>query len=149
MDSLLSAIRARPLSALAVSNSLLAAALLWSVSEGKPLKWVYKKLFQAVVAAVPSSIIAAEEAKMRVKIEQSVIGHSLDGEVNYAELPAAGESSSEPASVSRCRSPSGLAPHSLLSLLFLAPLQASQVTPSWRCCSATPSRTSQSGRMGW
>ena len=80
-------IRSHPLLALAASN---AAVAVYVASEGRPLRFLYKHLFRAALAAVPASIVAAEEAKLRDKIEHSVIGSSLDGEQRFTALPAEG-----------------------------------------------------------
>ena len=83
--------RARPLVTLAVSHAVVAGAYVWVASGGKPLRFLYKKLFQTLVAAVPSSVLEAENDKARAKIERSVIGKTIDGEQRFCELPEQGE----------------------------------------------------------
>jgi hypothetical protein len=84
-------VRAHPLAVLAVSHAITSGLYVWAVSEGKPVKWITKKIFQTVLAAVPASVVEGQQAKLRKDIEKSVIGHSLDGEVIYADLPEKGE----------------------------------------------------------
>ena len=40
---------------------------------------------------MPSSLIEAEEAKLKASIEHSVIGDSLVGELSFPALPSEGE----------------------------------------------------------
>ncbi len=84
-------VRAHPFAVLAASHAVTGAIYVWSVSDGKPGKWIVKKLFQAALSAVPASVVDAEQAKLRKNIQKSVIGHSLDGETLYNELPEKGE----------------------------------------------------------
>ena len=83
-------IRAHPFSALAVTNSVLAASLLWVASEGKPVKWITHKLFQAILAAVPRSVMGAQLIQLRADVEKSVLGKSLEGRRIMTTLPAEG-----------------------------------------------------------
>jgi hypothetical protein len=86
------AVTQRPVTALIVSHAITSAAFLYVVSEGKPVQYVSKKLFKALVAAVPASIIDGELSKVQKSIEESIIGHHLDGESILSELPEAGMS---------------------------------------------------------
>jgi len=83
-------VRQHPYLTLALTHSVTSCIYIYTISEGKPLKWITKKIFQAALAAVPSSIVENEQAKLRKDIEKGVIGHSLDGETLYQELPAEG-----------------------------------------------------------
>jgi hypothetical protein len=85
-------VRQHPYLTIALTHSVTSCIYIYSVSEGKPIKWITKKLFQAALAAVPASIVNNEQAKLRKDIEKGVIGHSLDDEVLYKELPAEGKS---------------------------------------------------------
>lgn len=100
------AVKQHPFAALAVTHAVTSAAFVWAISDGKPLKWIAKKVFQAAMSAVPSSIVDAEQAKLRKTIEKSVIGHSLDGEQLWTELPAEGKSACCPRGAPCPRGPS-------------------------------------------
>lgn len=84
------AVRERPGTAIAVTNALTAAFFVYIISEGKPVKYIKKKLFQAAMAAVPKSLVDKELGKIKCDIERDIIGHSLDGETLVQELPANG-----------------------------------------------------------
>lgn len=84
------ALHRHPLLAVALTNAVTAALALHVVSEGKPLAYVKKALFRAALAAVPRGVVDAELDKIRSKVAGSVIGHAMDGEAAYAELPAEG-----------------------------------------------------------
>lgn len=86
------AVTEHPFAALLLTNAVTAAAAIWAVSDGKPVSWITKQLFSAVMAVVPSSIVDAETAKLRKDIEKSVVGHALDGEAHFAEIPEKGMS---------------------------------------------------------
>jgi hypothetical protein len=86
------AVRQHPFLALAITHAVTSGAFVYAVSEGRPVSWIIKKLFQSAVALVPASVMDAEQDKLRKSIEKSVIGHSLDGETLYRELPAEGAS---------------------------------------------------------
>ena len=88
-------LRANPLTCLIASNTLVGALGVWAVSEGRPLSFLYKQLFKAAFALVPSSLVDAENARLKAQIEESVIGSSLDGEVSFPSLPAEGLPRSE------------------------------------------------------
>lgn len=90
LDALLALIRKHPLAALAVSNTLVAAAGVYAVSEGRPLHFLWKQLFRAALAAVPASVVKGELDKVGHSIEVQVIGSSLQGETTYRVLPAEG-----------------------------------------------------------
>lgn len=83
-------VRERPGTAIAVTNVLTAAFFVYIISEGKPVKYIKKKLFQAAMAAVPKSLVDKELAKVKRDIERDIIGHSLDGETLFQELPSKG-----------------------------------------------------------
>lgn len=83
-------VREHPGAALALTNAVTAFAGVYAVSEGKPFKFLYKKLFQAVMAAVPASVMDKQMDKVREDIEKSLIGNTLDGETRYTALPAKG-----------------------------------------------------------
>jgi hypothetical protein len=83
-------VKAHPFATLAATHAVTGAATVWVLSEGKPLKWATKKLFQVAMAAVPAGIVEGEQAKLRKNIAKSVIGHALDGETLYTKLPAQG-----------------------------------------------------------
>ena len=89
-SSMESHIRSHPFTSLAVSNGLLACLSLYVVSEGRPLRFLYKHLFRAALSLVPSSVIQAEEDKVIESIEKSVIGDSLEGESLFPVLPVEG-----------------------------------------------------------
>jgi len=91
MDKITQAIKAHPFLSLAVSNGTLACVSLYIISEGRPLGFLYKHLFRAALSLVPSSLIEAEEAKLKASIEHSVIGDSLVGELTFPVLPSEGE----------------------------------------------------------
>jgi hypothetical protein len=91
IDRAAAAVSAHPFLALAVTNAATTAAWLYIVSEGHPLRYVYKQLFKAVVAAAPASVVQGEQDKLRKKIESSVIGHAFDGDALNLTLPAKGE----------------------------------------------------------
>jgi hypothetical protein len=84
-------VKSHPILTLAATHAVTSAAFVWVLSDGQPVKWVVKKLFQAVVAAAPASVVEAEQAKLRKGIEKSVIGHSLDGQQLWLDLPEKGE----------------------------------------------------------
>lgn len=89
--ALAAGVRARPFAAIAASHLLTGAVYVWVASDGRPLRLLYKHLFRAVVSLAPASIVEAENAKAREKIERSVVGPMLDGnEQLYLELPGAG-----------------------------------------------------------
>ena len=83
-------IKANPLTALVASNGVLAASLLWVASDGKPLKWLTRKAFQAVMSAVPQSVMGQELVKLRHEVEKSVLGDSLEDQQIVTTLPAQG-----------------------------------------------------------
>ena len=85
----------RPGTTLLVSHAVTTAAFLYVVSEGKPLQYIKKKLFQAVLAAVPSSVVDAELDKVKASIEDSIISHHLDGETLVRTVPEHGWSKDE------------------------------------------------------
>lgn len=91
MDKLTQAIKANPFLSLAISNGTLACVSLYIISEGRPLAFLYKHLFRAALSIVPSSLVEAEEAKLKASIEHSVIGDSLVGELTFPVLPSEGE----------------------------------------------------------
>ena len=91
VSSAASSVRAHPFAAIAASHLLTSAVYVWFASDGRPLKYIYKHLFKAIVSLAPASIVEAENAKAREKIERSVVGPMLDGnEQLYLELPGAG-----------------------------------------------------------
>lgn len=89
--AVLDAVRSRPLLALVATNAVTAGVAVYVISEGRPMKWLHKKLFQALMAVVPPSLVDAEQAKMKLSIEKEVVGHVMAGETVYAQLPAEGE----------------------------------------------------------
>lgn len=90
IQTLVDLLRSRPITSVVATNAVTALVAVYVISEGKPVKWVYKKLFQAVMAAVPASIMDAEQEKLRASIEKDVIGHALEDENVYSQLPAEG-----------------------------------------------------------
>lgn len=88
------AVRERPLLAILATNALTSAAFVYVLSEGKPGKFIYKLLFNAVLAAVPSSLKERELGEIRSSIERDVVGTSLDGDDVQLQLPPQGESRS-------------------------------------------------------
>lgn len=82
--------KSHPLLVLAATHTVTSAFYIWQISEGKPLNWVKKKLFQAALAVVPASVLDAEQENLRKTIESSVIGNSLDGEDIFSDLPDQG-----------------------------------------------------------
>lgn len=91
VDRLADAVARHPLAALALTNGATAAYALYVVSDGKPLEYVKKRLFRAALSLAPKSLVDAEMDKVRAKIEESVVGHAMDGVVDkFTELPAKG-----------------------------------------------------------
>jgi sphinganine-1-phosphate aldolase len=84
------AIKANPGKAILATNALTAAAFIWVLSEGKPVKWLTRVLFKAAMSAVPASVMDEQIGKLRKDIEKEVIGHSLDGETIVKTLPESG-----------------------------------------------------------
>jgi hypothetical protein len=92
VNAIVDFVKQRPFVALGVTHAITTGAFVYAISEGHPLRWITKKLFQAALAAVPASVVDAERDKLRKSIEKSVIGHSLDGEELFNELPEEGAS---------------------------------------------------------
>lgn len=91
VDRLADAVSQRPFLALAITNGFTAGYALYVHSEGRPVSFLKKWLFQAVLSVTPKSLVDAEMDKIRVKIEDSVVGHAMDGVVEkITELPAEG-----------------------------------------------------------
>ena len=91
VDQFADAISRHPFLALGASNGLMAAYAIYVVSEGQPLALIKKTLFRAVMSVAPKSLVDAEMDKIRSKIEDSVVGHAMDGMVKYSEIPEDGE----------------------------------------------------------
>ena len=79
-----------PLAAVVLTNVATALGFLWIISEGRPVQYVYRKVFQAALSVVPASIIDAEMEKVKANIEHSVIGTSMQGEATTDRLPEDG-----------------------------------------------------------
>lgn len=84
------AVKAHPGAAIVATNALTAAAFIWVLSEGKPIKWLTKTLFKAAMSAVPASVMDEQIGKIKKDIEKEVIGHSLDGETIVKTIPDSG-----------------------------------------------------------
>jgi len=95
MDALSALIRERPLTCVLLSNGVVLAVSLFVATEGKPLKWLSKQLFRAVLASIPASIVDAETAKLQRTIEAEVVGHVMKGEAVFTSLPEVGLSETE------------------------------------------------------
>jgi hypothetical protein len=89
VSDVLAWVRSHPFSALASTNSALIFLLLWVVSDGHPLRWLYRKLFQSAFALVPASVMNAQLEEVRADVEKSVIGDSVVGGVT-TEMPEEG-----------------------------------------------------------
>ena len=81
----------RPLVSLLASNAVTAAVALYIISEGRPLAFLYKHAFRAIISVVPKSIVDKEKDALRRKVEASVVGaQDVNSEPANTALPTVG-----------------------------------------------------------
>lgn len=84
------AVKAHPGAAILATQAVSTLVWLYILSDGKPVAYVTKKLFQAAMAAVPAALIDSELDKVRDSIEAELLVESLKGETITRELPEVG-----------------------------------------------------------